>query len=221
MLTDIARSFAALGDRRVRGVLWRGIILALATLIALGFGVEAAVDLLGSTGYAWVDRIIDVLGVLGTAVVAWLLFPAIVVALSSFFLDRVVEVVEARHYPQLSPPRNTPLLEQALAALRLLGLSLLLNLLALPLYLVPVLNLPVWLAVNGWLVGREYAELVAQRRMEGAAVAVFRRERRVRIWLAGAVVALALTVPFLNLAAPVLGAAFMTHRLHRLRPGAG
>ena len=39
------------------------------------------------------------------------------------------------------------------SALKLLGASLLLNLLALPLYFVPLLNLPVWLAVNGYLVG--------------------------------------------------------------------
>ncbi|MDF1585035.1 EI24 domain-containing protein [Marinimicrococcus flavescens] len=216
MLTDIARSFGALGDRRVRGVLWRGITLALATLIALGFGVEASVDLLGTTGYSWIDRGIDVLGVLGTAVVAWLLFPSIVVALSSFFLERVVDVTEARFYPGLPPARLVPLAEQAWAALRLLGLSLLLNLAALPLYLVPVLNLPIWLLINGWLVGREYVELVALRRMRPAAVAELRRERRIRLWAAGALVAFLLTVPLLNLAAPVLGAAFMTHRLHRL-----
>lgn len=215
MLADLVRSFAALGDRRVRGVLWRGILLAAATFVALGLGVEAAIDLLGSTGYPWVDRFVDVFGVLGTLLVAWLLFPSIVVAVSGFFLERVVEVTETRFYPGLPPARGVPLAEQAAAALRLLGLSLLLNLVALPLYLVPVLNLPVWLLLNGWLIGREYAELVALRRLRRDAAAGLRRARRGRVWVAGAVVALLLTVPVLNLAAPVIGAALMTHRLHR------
>ena len=215
MLQELVRAFAMLRDSRVRSVLWLGIALALATLVALFVGVEALVTSASDTGWGWLDRTFQVLGGLGTAIVAWFLFPSIVVAVSSIFLERVVDATEDRYYPSLPPPRPLPLTQSVPSALKLLGASLLLNLVALPAYFVPLLNLPVWLAVNGYLVGREYAELVASRRLAPAMAARLRRDNRLVFWLAGAVIAFLLAVPILNLVAPVVGAAFMTMRFQR------
>ena len=204
-----------LGDPRVRGVLLWAIGLAVATLLLLFLGVEALVTWASDTGYRWLDYTFQVLGAFGTAVVAWFLFPSIVVAVSGVFLDRVVDATEERFYPALPPPRRVPLAESLLGSLRLLGIGVGLNLLALPLYFVPLLNLPLWLALNGYLVGREYAELVAARRLTPALAARLRRDRRLAVWLSGAVIAAMLAVPLLNLIAPVIGAAFMTQRYQR------
>ena len=51
------------------------------------------------TGWRWLDRTFQVLGGLGTAIVAWFLFPSIVVAVSSIFLERVVDATEDRLLP--------------------------------------------------------------------------------------------------------------------------
>ena len=204
-----------LGDPRVRGVLLWAIGLAVATLLLLFLGVEALVTWASDTGYRWLDYTFQVLGAFGTAVIAWFLFPSIVVAVSGVFLDRVVDATEERLYPALPPPRRVPLAESLLSSLRLLGVGVGLNLLALPLYFVPLLNLPLWLALNGYLVGREYAELVAARRLTPALAARLRRDRRLAFWLSGAVIAAMLAVPLLNLIAPVIGAAFMTQRYQR------
>jgi CysZ protein len=220
MLTDLLRAIRMLGEPRARGVVWLGIALSLATLVGLVFGVEALVSWASDTGYGWVDRTLEVLSVLGTLVVAWFLFPAIVVAVSSFFLERVVDATEDRYHPGLPPPRPIPIGEAVPAALRLLGLSLLLNLLALPLYFVPLLNLPVWLALNGYLVGREYAELVGLRRLDPARVGVVRRNYRLMFWTSGILIAFLLAVPLVNLVAPVFGAAFMALRFQRYCGGA-
>ncbi len=215
MLQELVRAFAMLREPKVRSVLWLGIGLAIATLIALFVGVEALVSWLSDTGYRWLDRTFQVLGGLGTAVVAWFLFPSIVVAVSSIFLERVVDATEDRYYPHLPPPRPVPLAQSLPSALKLLGASLLLNLIALPAYFVPLLNIPVWLALNGYLVGREYAELVASRRLAPSLATRLRREHRLVFWLAGTVIALLLAVPVLNLVAPVIGAAFVTMRFQR------
>ncbi len=215
MLQDLARAFAVLGDPRARSVLLLGIGLSLVTLAGLVAGVGTLLAWAADSGYVWLDRVVEVLGVLGTAVVAWFLFPAVVVALSSLFLERVVDATEERHYPALPPPRPVPLTEAAGSGLRLLGASLLLNILALPLYFVPLLNVPVLLLLNGWLIGREYAELVGLRRVDRRTLDVLRGQQRVMFWLSGAVIAFLLAVPLLNLVVPVVGAAFMTHRFHR------
>jgi uncharacterized protein involved in cysteine biosynthesis len=215
MLKELLRAFAELGDPRVRSVLWLGIGLSLLTLLGLVFGVEALLSWAADTPYVWADRVVSVLGVLGTAIVAWFLFPAIVVAVSSLFLERVVDATEERYYPALPTPRPVPMGLAIPAALRLLGASLLLNLLALPLYFVPLVNLPIWLALNGYLVGREYVELVGLRRVDPVTLAVLRRQQRFVFWLSGAIVAFLLAVPLINLVAPIVGASFMTQRFHR------
>jgi uncharacterized protein involved in cysteine biosynthesis len=215
MLQELVRAFAMLRDSRVRGVLWMGIGLSLLTLVLVFVGVGALVTWLSDTGYAWLDRTFQVLGGLGTAILSWFLFPAIVVAVSSIFLERVVDATEDRYSPHLPPPRQVPLTQSVPSALKLLGASLVLNLLALPAYFVPLLNIPVWLALNGYLIGREYAELVASRRVGPAIATRLRRDHRLVFWLAGTVIALLLAVPLLNLVAPVIGAAFMTMRFQR------
>ncbi len=215
MLADLLRAFSMLGDPRVRTVLWLGIGLSLLTLAALVLGVEGLLRWVSHTGYGWLDAAVQVLGVLGTVVVAWFLFPGVVVAVSSVFLDRVVDATEERYFPQLPTARAVPVATAVPAALRLLGITVLLNVLALPLYFVPLINLPVWLALNGYLVAREYVELVGLRRLPHAMVATLRREHRISFWLAGTLVAFLLAVPVVNLIAPVVGAAFMTQRFLR------
>ena len=91
-------------------------------------------------------------------------------------------------------------------------LSIALNLLALPIYLlVPVLNIFVFLGLNGYLFGREYFEAVALRRLDIAAVTAVRRRFGGRIFLGGVIIAGAFALPFFNLVAPVIAIAFMVH----------
>ena len=218
MLGDLLRAVRSIGDRRIRGVLWLGIGLSIVTLVLLAVAIQAALRVWAETGYLWLDRAEQLLGLVGTLLLAWFLFPSVVVAVSSLFLDRVVDRVEERYHSHLPAPQPIPLSRSAWAGLRLLGISLLLNLVALPLYLIPGLNLPLWLLLNGYLVGREYLELVAARRLPPREVGRLRRERATRIWLSGVLIAFLLTIPFVNLVAPVFGAAFMALRFHRLAP---
>src|SRR5699024_6870009 len=75
----------------------------------------------------------------------------------------------------------------------------------------------VFYAVNGYLLGREYFELVAARHMGLADAAAFRRRHWARAWAAGTLMAIPLTVPVMSLFVPVLGVATVTHQFHRLR----
>jgi uncharacterized protein involved in cysteine biosynthesis len=99
--------------------------------------------------------------------------------------------------------------------------ALALNLLVLPLYLLPGANAILYLGLNGYLLGREYFEQVAQRRLDWRAVAQLRRSARARLWGAGVCIAALLTVPVLNLIAPVIATCFMVHLFEGLRQRAG
>jgi uncharacterized protein involved in cysteine biosynthesis len=135
-----------------------------------------------------------------------------------FFLDRVIASVERRHYPDLPAPRTIGIGASLASAIRLALLALLLNVLALPLYLFfPVVNVVLFFGINGYLIGREYFEAVASRRLEPAVVKAMWRHYRVRLIIAGAIIAFMLSVPVLNLAAPLIGVAFMLHFFEQLR----
>jgi len=88
-----------------------------------------------------------------------------------FFVERVAGAVEALHYPGRGPPRRASVGETMAVTLRLMSFSILLNLLALPIYvLLPGINFFVFLGLNGYLFGREYFEVVALRRLDRNAI---------------------------------------------------
>lgn len=219
MLSDLSRAFGQLSDPGTRRYVVWSVLGALAVLAALIGGLELALALLAETGRPWLDWTIRALGGLGAVVGAWFLFPAVVTLILGFLLDGVVRAVEARHYPMLPPARPQSFVEGLGAAIRLGAVAVALNLLVLPIYLVPGLNLLVWLLLNGHLLGREYVETVAAGRMPRRQAADLRRRHRLGVLASGAIVAGLLLVPFVNLVAPVVGIALMTHRFHRWWPG--
>jgi CysZ protein len=186
--------------------------VAVLLLVAMFPTTTVLVEAAGTTGYPWLDRLLEVLSLAGTAVLAWFLFPTVVAAV---LLDKVVAATERRHFPGLPAAEDQPVLKTLPYALGFAALVLVLNLLALPLYLVPGLNIPVYLALNGYLLGREYVELVLARRHSLAALKPLRRQYRRQIWGTGLVTAVLLLIPFLNLLAPVLGGALAALRVHR------
>lgn len=219
MFRDLGRAFESLGDRRVRGYVWLGIGLSAVALIGLTVAVSTTLAALSLVDIGWLDSVIDWLGALATAIVAVLLFPATVGLVSGLFLDRVAALVEARDYPEAArAAKDVPIATAAVAGVRLFLIAAAVNLLLLPVYLLlPGINLLLYLLVNGYLLGREFVELVALRHLSRTDADRLRRERRFAVWSAGAAIAALMVVPILNLAAPILSAIFMTHRFHALR----
>jgi CysZ protein len=102
-------------------------------------------------------------------------------------------------------------------SLQYFGLLLGLNLLGLLGFVVSggVGIVALWL-INGFLLAREYFTLVALRRVGAEAARDMRRAHRFRLWGAGLLMALPLSVPLLNLFVPVIGAAVFTHLFHAM-----
>ena len=75
----------------------------------------------------------------------------------------------------------------------------------------PLFCLFLFYAENGILLGREFFDLVALRRADIAEVRALRDVYRGRLFVAGVVVAVLLTVPVVNLLTPIVGTAVMVH----------
>jgi CysZ protein len=200
-----------LGDRHFRRVFWRSVALTLALLLALGYGAHLAFAALPRFGWSWLNRAVEIAGDLGIVVGSLFLIAPAASIVISFFLEEIAAAVEAKRYPADPPGRSLGLWPALTTALAFLLALIFVNLIVLPLYLIPGANLAAYLAANGYLLGREYFELVAFRHHPPAAAARLRRAQGLRVFLAGVIIALALLVPILNLLAPLFGTAFMVH----------
>ena len=67
---------------------------------------------------------------------------------------------------------------------------------------------------NGWLLGREFFQMVARRHLSAEQADGLRRRRCGAVVALGIGVVLLLTVPLLNILVPVLAAAAYTHLFH-------
>jgi CysZ protein len=212
MVTALLRAISALGEPPMRRVV--GLSLALAVLAFAVLWLAVAAVLYQTTFFDWrpLNWLVDLLGGLAVLVLSWLLFPAVVTGIMGFYLERVAAAVEAIDYPGRGPPRRQPFGEILLVMLRLTGLTLALNLLALPIYLlVPGINLVLFLALNGYLFGRGYFEVVALRRLDAGEARAVRNRFAGRIFLGGVAIAGLFALPLVNLVAPVIATAFMLH----------
>ena len=205
-----------LDDPAWLGVLVRSVAAALAAYLALlGLAVWGIHALLAMVH--WPGWLAAVLGTLGVVLAAFWLFLPSVMLIATLFIERIALAVERRYYPFLPPATPAPVSVQAWEALALTAQVLLLNAVALLLALLPVPGLGLALAVlvSGWAIGRGLFVAVAMRRMgRGEAQALY-RHRRVAVLLPGILLALAATVPGLNLLVPLVGTAAMVHVLHR------
>jgi CysZ protein len=212
MVTDLIRAVAALSAPPLRRIV--GLGLGLSALTFALVWLAAAVALYNTALFSWrpLDWLLGLLGELAVLALSWLLFPAFVTLVMGFFLERVAVAVEALDYPDAGPARPQPWGEIIAVTLRLSVATIVLNLLALPLYLlVPGINLVLFLALNGYVFGRGYFEVVALRRLDAAAAKTLRHRFAGRIFLAGVVIAGMFALPLVNLVAPVIATAFMVH----------
>lgn len=212
-------------DRRFLGVLFGGVALALALLGGVYLGLVWLVGWLVPDSFAlpiigtvtWVDDALSwaSLGLmLGLSV--FLMVP-VASMFTGLFLDIVADAVEEKHYPALGPAPRVPFGVTFRDSLSFLGVLVAVNAIALILYLFvgPFAPVLFWV-VNGYLLGREYFQLTALRRLGRDGARAARRRHAIPVFLAGVLMAIPLTVPVVNLLVPVLGAATFTHLYHRL-----
>ncbi|HZH25769.1 MAG TPA: EI24 domain-containing protein [Azospirillaceae bacterium] len=219
LATALFRALGDLADPAARRVVGRSFALAVLAFVALLYGAGWLLTSTALFSNGWLETVADVAGGVATLALTWFLFPVALMGISGLFLEEVADSVERRRYPALPPPAGSSLRESVAGAVRLVLLAGLLNLLALPIYLLmPGLNLLVFYFLNGYLLGREYLEVVALRRLPAGVVSELRYANRLKLFLAGAMIAFLLTVPVVNLFAPVIATAFMVHVFHGLRP---
>ena len=208
MVQAFSRGLAQLLHASLRSLVLISIAASVCLMVALAVAAWMLIDGLGLSGIAWLDDSLAWLGAATVVAVAWLFFPSTTNLVSGLLLDRVASRVESRYYPHLPPARAQPLAETVTAALKFLLVAVALNVLALPVYLLSTVFAPL---VFYDLLGREYFEMGALRRVDLAAALALRRRYLGRLWLGGGGFAFLMMVPIVNLVTPVLATAIMVH----------
>ena len=220
LLSAIFKALGQISDADFRRVWARSLLWSIALSAGLVMFAGWALEATRLFGMSWLEGLSDALGWAAAFLLALLLFPVLVTVVVGFYLDRVAATIEVRHYSHLPGLPGQSALKAAMGAMRFAGLAIFLNIAVLPLYLVPMLNLFVFYGLNGYLLGQEYFALVAVRRLDDGAARTMRRECRGRIFAAGTLIAVILSVPVINVLMPVVATAFMVHIFESLRQGA-
>lgn len=225
LISDILRAVAQMADPRFLRVLLWALALTVGALALVFWAVVGGLGWLlpDTVTLPWIGEVGFLDNLLSWAAIGLMVALSVVLmvptaaAVVGFFLDNVADAVEARHYPGLPPVKEQPLTTQAADSVRFLALVLAVNAAALIVYLTvaPLAPFIFWI-VNGFLLGREYFQLVAIRRLPPEEVMTLRSRHGARIWLAGTAMAIPMSVPILNLLIPILGVAVFTHQFHRI-----
>jgi uncharacterized protein involved in cysteine biosynthesis len=162
----------------------------------------------------WLSWLTGILGGAGVLLLAVWLFVPVALLIATLYIDRVAGAVERRFYPGLPPPAGAPLAEQTWDGVILATQVLVLQVVALVAsLLLPGLGLVLGYVITGWAIGRGLFVAVAMRRMSRPNALRVYRARRLVVVAPGIALALASTLPPLNLLVPVVGIAAMVHVL--------
>ena len=221
----ISKTFAlALGDMKTAQVqkIWVGaLVLSLAVIFVLWQGLVIVSETIISE-WAWVLWLSDKVGFLSwfspiMLAGVFLLFPSIMVGVLFLFADRVIGLVEQRHYghaQKINTPLMQGLIETVQFSLKMMGY----NIVFLPLYIIlifiPPLSFALYLLINGWLLAKEYFQTIGNRYHDKDALSKHWSQARLPLVLYCMVLSAGLVVPFLNLFIPIIGLIGMVHLWH-------
>lgn len=223
MIDPILKALNQLPDPKFRAVLIKAVAMTLGVLVALYAIVGYLVSGIDPFSLPWIGIVDPGLLMTGIAVGAmmfasiFLMIPVASLCIG-FLLDDIAEAVEAEHYPHLPPANPASFATTLVDTLRFFGILVAANIAALVIYIMVAPLAPfIFYLVNGYLLGREYFQLVALRRLSLAEAKTLRRANRGQIWALGVAMAIPLSIPLLNLLIPLIGVAAYTHLFHGLR----
>jgi CysZ protein len=210
MLAAAIQAFQQIFTPPFRAVLFKCLGFTVALLAALIISVEWVF------GYfvewpPWIETAIEWLGGLALVAGSIFLIPPVTSLMAGLYLDDIAAEVERVYYPSDPPGQELPTLTSIAVGAKFFLVVLVVNLVALLLLLAPGVNLIAFYAGNGYLLGREYFEMVATRHLPEVEAKRLRKANMAYIFAGGLMIAGLASVPILNLLTPLFATAFMVH----------
>ena len=210
MISDAIAALNQIFSPPFRSALWKtlGLTLALLALAWMVLDKLIVAYAIGATG--WIASTLSFATGIGLFfMMAYLIAPASSLV-AGLFLDELSERVEAGIGPV---GRALPAGAAIWIGIRFAALSILVNAIALLVFLLPGLNITVFVLANAYLFSREYFEFAALRFRPSNQVETLRRRHGPYLFVCGLPIALMVMTPVLNLLTPMFAVAYMT-RVH-------
>lgn len=228
VLQALMRGWGDLLRPRVLRLVAMGIGLTILLFVTLQAGVFWVIRLLAPDSFSlpWIGPV-EIGHALSWSslalfpIMGFFLMAPVAAAFAGLFTENVAEAVEEIHYPDRRGKGldfMDGLLESLAVMAAVLGVAIL-SLILTP-FLGPIAPIILY-AANGWLLGREFFQMAARRHLPEEQASALRKANSGRITMAGALVAVALTIPLVNIAVPLLAAACFTHLYHLLSAASG
>lgn len=189
--------------------------LALLLVLALVLGLTWLTAELVTLERSWLDTAINwgvgiMLGVGG-----WFMLPVLVLLIGAAFQEIVITRVEGAEYPATARSSASNFWADLRHDLRFALKALLLNLVLLPFYLIGI-GFPLSVALNSYLLGREFFENAAGLHLGKAQARELGRKHWQLVYGGGLVLTLLALLPVANLFSPIIGLVWMVHTYHAL-----
>ena len=172
----------------------------------------------------WLDTGIPFLGdflIYGATLAAlWgstILFVPISTIIFALFQDKIMDQVEKTYYPEISQELNIKIATMFFAGIKLLGWSILINIIIFPVALFwgnSLFWVPANILITGYLISKEYTEAIGLRKMTFAQIKEVRNKLFWPCWLFGTIGALLFFIPLINLFAAPFVTILMLHTLN-------
>ncbi len=161
----------------------------------------------------WINTLINFLAGILTGIGGWFMLPVLIVLISGIFQEKTIHRVECVDYPDTARdegPRFWPDLKHDI---RFTLWALFLNILVLPFHFIGI-GFIVSIALNSYLLGREFFESAAGYHMGKPEAKYFGQQNKTAVYSGGLVITLMTLVPILNLFVPIIAIVWMVHVYH-------
>jgi CysZ protein len=217
MIKDALGALAQVFSPPLRKVVLRSVGLAILLLIALGALLQWLLRLI-PLSYPFDLAAAIAVGLITVFAAIFLMAP-VSSLIAALFVDEVADEVERTQFP--AEPRGQALsMPRSLAvSAKFFGVVLAVNIVALLLWFVPIVNLVVFFVANAYLLSREYFEMAAMRYRTPEEARRLRKSHALLVFVSGLPIALLVAIPVVNLITPVFATAYMVRRHKRLSKG--
>ena len=146
-------------------------------------------------------------------------YPSIITIIIGFFLDGIANSVEKKHYPNLMSENSEGFLSGSIAGIRMFGWNILILIILTPISLIlsnAFISYFLILLATGYVIGKEYYEIVAHRIMSIEDAKYFRKKYHLNYWIYGVASVCLFMIPIINFVTPIFVTCFMVHETQRL-----
>ena len=221
MISSFMKTFRQVNDPKILRALGLATAFTLFSIfLAVSVGavlIDSLLDFFSSTlqswfgkGESWFRGFAQFLGGSLIIIISYFFFAGIHGAFVGIFIDDILDAVHQKHYPQAPWQKPPSMTKSLLFSGRILLLTFALNLLASPLlilgWFIPPLGLSLQIILNGYLLGKEYGQLVEFRIPKDQPASPVPK-----YFVNGMIASCIWVIPVLNLLAPILLAGSVLH----------